>query len=94
MLFEQYIVSDVEAVGLLWSVKVCGGPSLPLSFGRIDANVANTVPLPLPSQPADSVQNRANTVPNENQNITIHQAQFKRMGFTNAEVLYINIISI
>ncbi|KAI9199648.1 heme peroxidase [Polychytrium aggregatum] len=64
--------ADVLVAAAVSSIKVCGGPIVPVRFGRIDATAAD---------------NPAFNVPLETENITTHTNQFSRMGFTKQEMI-------
>lgn len=41
-------LADIIALGVYASVRVCGGPAIPIRTGRIDATAAGSIGVPLP----------------------------------------------
>ncbi|ORY71629.1 copper radical oxidase [Pseudomassariella vexata] len=65
-------VADLIALGVYYSVRSCGGPSIPFRGGRVDARAAGNIGVPQP----------------ENSVFTFQQ-QFRRMGFSNTEMIQV-----
>ncbi|KAH8884049.1 heme peroxidase [Thozetella sp. PMI_491] len=53
--------ADVIAVALVLAVTSCGGPSVPLRFGRVDATEAGPAGVPKPEDDLPSTQTRFST---------------------------------
>jgi hypothetical protein len=65
-------MADIIALGTYASVRSCGGPSIPIRAGRIDATASGP-----------------RGVPDPDNTISSFKTQFKRMGFTDAEMVEI-----
>lgn len=54
-------LSDVLALSLVVAVTSCGGPSIPLRFGRVDATEAGPSGVPVPEDGIETITNRFKT---------------------------------